>query len=166
MKQKSAYWALFRCHHLGDFVFYLQISPWWRWAMPSDNHPYFTTWECEKVSAWPTTSSSTVILIQTLCSHWRYFTCLLNICFRPQSFRDTSPSSRKNKSSSICLWKDVIVSQIIKQLIYYIHDFSKEGSLKLWAMLPEKIKLSRITFFFLLNKIYQNLHAEELCRIN
>lgn len=103
LKQKSAYWALFRCHHLGDFVFYLQISPWWRWAMPSDNHPYFTTWECEKVSAWPTTSSSTVILIQTLCSHWRYFTCLLNICFRPQSFRDTSPSSRKkNRVAYVC----------------------------------------------------------------
>ena len=58
------------------------------------------------------------------------------------------------------------VSQIIKQLTYYIHDFSKEGSLKLWTMLPEKIKLSRITFFSLLNKIYQNLHAEELHRIN
>lgn len=58
------------------------------------------------------------------------------------------------------------VSQIIKQLIYYTHDFSKEGSCKLWAMLPEKIKLSRITFLFLLNKIYQNLHSEELYRIN
>ena len=92
--KKSAYWALFRCHHLEDFVFCFQISPWWRWVMPSDNHPYFTTSEWEKVSAWPTTSSSTVILIQTLCSHWRYFPCLLNIYFRPQ-FWDTSPSSRK-----------------------------------------------------------------------
>lgn len=65
--------------------------------MPSGSRPYFTTLEWEKVSAWPTTSSSTVILMQILSSHWRYLICLLNVYFRHQSFRDTSPPSKKKK---------------------------------------------------------------------
>lgn len=95
LKPKCAYWALLRCHLCGNFVLCLQILLWWRWVMPSGSRPCFTTLEWEKVSAWPTTSSSTAMQTQTPCSHWRYLTCLLNSYFRHQCCRGTSLSSKK-----------------------------------------------------------------------
>lgn len=90
----------------GDFVLCLQISLWWRWVMPSDSHPCFTTSEWERASAWPTTSSSTVITTQTLCSLWRYLTCLLSIYLGHQGPRDTSLS----------LWKAMEAAYICESL--------------------------------------------------
>lgn len=131
-----------------------QTSLLWRWQMPSASPRSSTTWESERASAWPTTSSCTATLTPTRSSLCRWAAAMnspaldaltrepnnhcgsrgwwLKAIFRRRRGIDRNVIGwRRRRSASVIWWKEMPLWSCLRQEVssgpHLVMDKQKNG---------------------------------------